>query len=127
MHDTGAKWFSRARHLVRPPDPADSGLIIADDPGTEMMRHEANVHGAVACQMSEVMQGNLHRREDLVRKLAEDPAAGLEDEIFAYDALISSQVAAIDRHLDEARRLRGQAAWRARPRDADRQRRRGRC
>lgn len=113
MHDSGAKWLRRARrHVGAPVPPRDFEHVVSNDPGTEMLQHQARVHGAVARQMCEVMQGNLHRREDLVRRLADDPVAGLEDEIFAYDALISSQTTAIDRHLNEARRLRSEAAWR---------------
>lgn len=124
MRDSGAKWLRRAWELVTPPTPTpDPGPIVPDDPGAELLLVQARVHGSVARQMSEVMQGNLHRREELVRRLADNPAAGLEDEILAYDELISSQIADIDRRLNEARRLRTQAAWRARPRGAYRPRR----
>jgi hypothetical protein len=117
MRDIGPKWMRLARQSAKPaaypPSP-----IAADDPGADMLLHRARVHGAVARQKCEVMQGNLHRREELVQRRADGSAFGLEKEIFAYDELISSQIADIDWHLDEARRLRSQVAWRSRARSA---------
>ena len=66
----------------------------------------------VAIQLSEVMQGYVGRREDLRQKLISQgdrddlSAAWLRSRIEELDQLIPQQVATVDWHLQESRRLR---------------------
>jgi len=78
----------------------------------EQVLAQARVHGMVAIQISELMQGNVGRREDLRRQLVERQdrsdlsAAWLCSRIEELDRLITQQVATVDWHLRESRRLR---------------------
>lgn len=77
----------------------------------EQVLAQARVHGMVAIQLSEVMRGNLGKREDLRHQLIQRPdtddlsAAWLRLRIGELDRLVTQQVAAVDWHLRESRRL----------------------
>jgi len=120
----GVRLVRRVRAVLPRPD-GRSGDELAARPHTaaeapdsigqgerERILWEARVHGMVAIQLSEVMQGNVGRREDLRQKLirqgdGDDPsAAWLRSRIEELDQLIPQQVATVDWHLRESRRLR---------------------
>jgi hypothetical protein len=121
---TGVRLVRRVRAVLPRPDgrPGDELAArphaAAEAPDSigqaerEQILWEARVHGMVAIQLSEVMQGNVGRREDLRQKLisrgdGDDPsAAWLRSRIEELDQLIPQQVATVDWHLRESRRLR---------------------
>ena len=78
----------------------------------ERVLAQARVHDMVSIQMRELMQGNLGKREGLRRQLTEQQAtselsaAWLRLRIEELDRLIAQQVATVDWHLRESRRLR---------------------
>jgi len=78
----------------------------------ERILAQVRVHGLVAIQVGELAQANVARREDLRRQLMgrEDgndlSAAWLRSRIEEVDRLITQQVATVDWHLRESRRLR---------------------
>jgi hypothetical protein len=73
---------------------------------------QARVHSLVAAQISQLMRDNLGKREGLCRQLMtcqgddELAAAWLCSCVEQLDRLIIQQVATVDRHLRESRRLR---------------------
>lgn len=77
----------------------------------ERVLAQARVHGVVAVELTRVIQGNLAEREDLRRKLSQQPdmselsAAWLRLRIEELDRLITQQVATVDWHLQESHRL----------------------
>ena len=78
----------------------------------ERILAQARVHDLVAIQIGELVQGNVGKREDLRRQLMERgdgcdlSAAWLRSRIEELDRLITQQVATVDWHLRESRRLR---------------------
>jgi len=78
----------------------------------ERVLAQARVRDLVSIQMREVMQGNPGQREGLRRQLTEQQdtselsAAWLRLRIEELDRLIPQQVATVDGHLRESRRLR---------------------
>jgi hypothetical protein len=108
--------------------PGSSALDEDGHNSTERARQlrKACVYGQVAVQISEIMQGNVAKREDLRQRLAglqppgdqaapgsatgnSSPGASLRHEIEVLDRIIAWQVKTIDWHLKEERRLRDQA------------------
>jgi hypothetical protein len=87
---------------------------------------KACVHGQVAVQISEIMQGNVAKRENLRQRLAglrppgdqaapgsatgtSPPSASLRHEIEVLDRIIAWHMKTIGWHQEEERRLRDQA------------------
>lgn len=107
--------------------PGRFGLNAYDGGSAERARllRKASVHGRVATQISELMQGNVAERDELRQQLAglqlpgnrpARPAAGqasssasLWDQIEVLGRIISWQRNTIDWHRQEDRRLRDQA------------------
>jgi hypothetical protein len=105
------------------PAPKDEGQINAEQ--ARLLR-KANAHRWVATQISELMQGNVARNEELRRLAGFLPpadqhadgsgggrlpaSASLRNEIEVLDRIIAWQTKTISWHMDEGRRLREQAA-----------------
>jgi len=112
--------------VVRP-DPPALDDDARDSAERARLLRTAHAHGQVAIQVSEIMQGNVTKREDLQHRLtalrwasgkAADisatghavPSASLRDEIGMLDRIIAWQLTTINWHRAEDRRLRDQAS-----------------
>jgi hypothetical protein len=116
------RWRMRAglAGLGRRPRGERSARVQAAAEPTDLIRQgerervlaQARVHGMVAIQIGELMQGNAGKREDLRRQLVERQdrsdlsVAWLCSRIGELNRLITQQVACVDWHLQESRRLR---------------------
>ncbi len=116
-----------ATPAVVPPDPRALDDDAGDSAERARLLRKACAHGQVAIQVSEIMQGNVTKREDLQHlltglrwasgKAADISAAGhavasasLRDEIGMLDRIIAWQLTTISWHRAEDRRLRDQAS-----------------
>ena len=99
--------------LAAPPHAAGAADSLAQGERGRILS-QAMVHGMVAIQISELMQGNVGRREDLRQQLLsqgdrdDSSAAWLRSRIEELDQLIAQQVATVEWHRRESRRLRQQ-------------------
>lgn len=121
--NAGSAWQPSAP--VPPGGPAPEEEDHSSAERARLLR-KASAHERVATQISELMQGNVTRSEDLrrlaavLRPAGQQPGgsgggplpagASLGNEIEVLDRIIAWQIKTISWHADEGRRLREQAA-----------------
>lgn len=104
--------FAPGHNLPAGPHAAAEAADLIGQGERERILARARVHDLVAIEIGRLVQGNVDKREDLRRQLMgrEDgnglSAAWQRSRIEEVDRLISQQVATVDWHLREGRRLR---------------------
>ena len=104
------RYWASGRAVDAGATPVRAADLVGHDE-RERVLAQARVHGVVAAELSRVMQGKLAEREDLCRQLRQRPeiselsAAWLRLRIEELDRLITQQLATVDWHLRESRRL----------------------